>query len=193
LTFQAFKENIRNYVFVKDIDNQFDKKAKSGQILVDDNTKRYAWCIDKKVLTNQNDLLDLSLSAKATIYVCKFGTDKCFDLNCCSLIAINYIITDCWYHDIGIILDTPLLVNSIISPDMRITVNFEGLYVSMTAYTPFELFSAGIKDVCQQVKEKIQNPIATSTIYKIVMDTNSSLDAYAVELAQLNPSVKEVK
>lgn len=190
---QSYIHNNNDLLFISKVEEEFNKAVKHNDIKLDNMVKNYAWSIDEMLLDSRSDLLELSISSKTAIYMRLFGYNKCFDLNCCSALAINYILVDNAPNCLGVILDTPFLVNSIISPDFRLVIEFRGMIVKAATQTSFELFSAGVRDVCEQMKQRISNPILVSSTLKTLLDTNLSLDAYAKELEMLKVSIDEVK
>lgn len=191
LTFDAFRANRHELNFVEDMELAFKRKVEQKQINME-FSKRYAWLIDKKEIFDSKDLLNLSYSCKAAIFLNQHGAGKCFDLNGCSLDALNYIFIDNQILKIGVILDIPFLITKLLSQKFLVMMQFEGMMSSMLVDTPFELFSAGVKDVCLQLEKRIEHPVMTYSTLQAVMKANNSLDALADEMKMLKIQVDGV-
>lgn len=188
LTFQAYRNKTKELIFTAKAAHKFDNKVKSLKLTASD-VKEYVWSIDRVAVKQQEDLFGLSESCKIALYIIFFGDGCCFDLSKCSLKALNIIFTTCYYRHIGVILDTPYLIHSIVSPNYIMDIDFEGVYISEKAETPFELFSAGAKDLCYQLEKNIKTPILMN-VYDNILQTNIDINNYAKELEEVNKNQK---
>lgn len=190
LTLQAFKNKNNGLKFMDSVIEDFDNKVSIGMIGVSD-VRDYAWSIDEIVVQKQEDLLRLSISCKTVVYIMMFGDDCCFDLNLCSFMAVNILFTYCYYRNLGVVLDTPYLIHQLVEPNYLMEIYFEGVHLSVRTETPFELFSAGVKDLCRQLEERIKGPILLNT-YEEIVQTNQDIEEYAEKLnSSINEKTKE--
>lgn len=191
LTFEAFRANRRNLRYIDDLEEVFHRKVVKNEL---DMTwcERYAWSVDKKDVACSEDLIGLSFSCKAAILLHECGNDSCFDLNKCSLEALNFIFLDNLYSNAGIILDSPFYITKLISPKFLSPIYFEGIMSVAETTTPFELFSAGVKDICLQLENRIENPVMTYSTLQAVLKANNSLEAMADELTLLKVQLEGV-
>lgn len=190
LSFQAYRSKSNKYKYIDDINHSFDKKVAKNKISIKE-AEHYAWCIDERKIYYQAELFSLSIGCKAAIYISLFGENGCFDLNKCSLDSLSYIFIDNEYEDFAVILDTPILVSAL-NPHYPLNIEFCGIMSSLVAKTPFELFSAGVKDICLQIERKMKNPVMSYSTLQAVLNANNSLDSLADEMNRLKVQVNGV-
>lgn len=182
LTFQAYRHKTHGLMFEHKVAEKFDKKVAEFKVSVAD-VREYVWSIERVVIKQQENLLSLSESCKIALYIMFFGDNYCFDLNKCSFIAANVVFEVCCNRNIGIILNSPYLINTVMSPNYIMHIDFEGVHTSAKVETPFELFSAGVKDLCHQLEEVIETPILMA-VYDEVLQTVTDINQYAETLKQ---------
>lgn len=153
LTKEALKRCNSQLDLIDSPDVAFDEQVVDNKVLAAD-CQYYAEKIDNKSDITQEELLTLSRDCKTAIYIQHFGeTDVCFNLNDCSLSAINVIIGDNYNRDVAVMLNSPVYISNI-GPDVQADIGYVGLSCSTFVDDLYTLFKVGYLDTFRLMQRK---------------------------------------
>lgn len=153
LTEEALKRCNSQLELINSAEVFFDKEVVDYKLLYTD-CLYYAEKIDGRSCLTQGELLTLSKDCKIAIYIQRFGeADVCFNLNGCSLDAINIIIADNFNRDVAIMLNSPIYISGI-GPDVQSDIGYVGLGCSTFVDDLYSLFKVGYLDTFMFMQKK---------------------------------------
>lgn len=153
LTEEALKRCNSQLELIKSPDMLFDEVVAAHHLKYTD-CLYYADKIDGRSWVAQEELLTLSRDCKTAIYIQHFGEDDgCFNLNGCSLDAIQTIIADNLDKDVAVMLNSPVYIPNV-GPDVQADIGYVGLGHSTFVDDLYTLFKVGYLDTFMYMREK---------------------------------------